>query len=369
MTVAEIIRTQKDNILESWVKDLKERVPEVMDQEKAAIQNSIPELIDALVKALKDGNDGLIYEQTRKHAMQRTDFKAYSLKHVIKEYNLLKEEIFHVVDEYSEIDPGERDTIMFIIDRAIEQAAETFYRIKEGVHVNARTLAESKANDMELQSENREDFINSISHDLNTPLNNIKGAISLLESDLEIEQVSKILEILKGSAYQAELLIRDFLEVNLVSPGKKLPVKKVMVNVLEDLENEINIYKIAHKSRIELRSSHDDITVKLDINLLRRAFNNLLSNAIRHGKRDSIIIVTCSLVDDNLLISVNNKGKLIPDNSLEEIFKRYYKIDSSGEGWGIGLAFVKGVAEAHGGDIKVTSTVEDGTTFILKIPV
>jgi signal transduction histidine kinase len=369
MTVAELIRSRKDEILESWLDKLKVSIPEVNNHDKTAIENSVPDLIDAIVEALETGDVEKISSLSQKHALDRTNFNVYSLKHIIHEYNLLKKIIFQVVDEHSGIDPGERDTIMFVVDEAIERAADTFYRIKQGIQVNARTIAERKADEMELQDENREDFIRSISHDLNTPLNNIKGCINMLEDDLDVDQVGKLLRILKGSTHQAELLIKDFLDVAIVNPNVKLPVNRVLVNIVEDLENEISIFKIAQHKKIELITHENEIVVEVDINLLRRAFNNLINNAIRHGDHQSDIIVSCNREDGFLIISVHNKGKTIPANLMDVIFKRYYKINDSGAGWGIGLAFVKEVAEAHGGNVKVESKDDDGTTFRLKIPI
>jgi signal transduction histidine kinase len=369
MTIAEIIDARKDEILETWLEKLKVNIPEVNNHDRSAVENSVPNLIVAIINVLETGDVQKVSEHSHKHALERADFKVYTLKHIIKEYNLLKKEIFHVIDQHSGINPGERDSIMFVVDEAIEEAAETFYRIKQGVQINARNLAEQKANEMELQDENREDFISSISHDLNTPLNNIKGCINLLENDLEVDQVNKLLRILKGSTYQAELLIRDFLDVNMVNPDAKLPVKRELVNIVEELENEVTIFKIAQGVNIELILKENEIFVEVDINLLRRALNNLINNAVRHGDRLSDIKVLCRLEDNLLVISVHNKGRIIPSNVLEAIFNRYYKINDSGAGWGIGLAFVKEVAEAHGGEVNVESIENDGTTFQLKIPV
>jgi signal transduction histidine kinase len=369
MTVAEVIRSRKDEILENWLEKLESSIPEVNNHDKSAVENSVPDLIDAIVDALETGDVEKISSHSQKHALDRTNFQVYSLKHIIHEYNLLKKVIFHAVDDHSGIGPGERDTIMFVVDEAIERAADTFYRIKQGIQVNARTIAEKKADEMELQDENREDFIRSISHDLNTPLNNIKGCINMLEDDPEVDQVSKLLRILKGSTHQAELLIKDFLDVAVVNPNAKLPVNRVVVNIVEDLENEISIFKIAQGRNIELITHENEIIVEVDINLLRRAFNNLISNAIRHGDRHSDIKVSCIREDDLVVVSVHNMGKTIPANVLDAIFQRYYKINDSGAGWGIGLAFVKEVAVAHGGDVQVESNETDGTTFRMNIPV
>jgi signal transduction histidine kinase len=369
MKISGIISENKDRIVSQWLERVRLEIPEVAGYEKPLIENSIPDLIDAIIRALVRDGSGNIPSYSRQHAIQRSHLKSYSLKQIIREYNLLKREIFNVVEEYLEISPPNRDSILFTVDHAIEQAAETYFRIREEVHINARNAAEKKADDLELQDENREDFIHSITHDLNTPLNNIKGCINLLEDNLEIEQVNRILLILKGSAHQAEILIRDLLDATTITSNTKLPVHKVKTNILDELEREILFFRTAHERNIEFSSNTDKIDTELDIDLIIRAFHNLLGNAIRHGSRSSLITVSCNIENNLLILSVHNFGKEIPADALNAIFGRYYKIDQVGSGWGIGLAFVREVARAHGGEVTARSNSEEGNLFELKIPV
>jgi signal transduction histidine kinase len=368
MKIADVVRENKDRIIKGWLEKVVKEIPEVAGYDHSIIENSVPELIDEIIAALKEHDIGYVPDHSRKHALQRSQLKVYSLEQIIREYNLLKKEIFHVTDEYDGIDRVERDAIMFTIDNAIEQAAETYFRIREEAHINARSIAEKKADDLELLDENREDFIQSITHDLNTPLSNIKGCINMLEDELEFDQVSRILRILKGSTHQAELIIKDFLDVATITPSAKLPLQKAKTNLLDQLKKEINIFKIAHARNIELQSSQEVIIAEVDSNLLMRAFNNLLSNAVRHGDGSSTITVTCNLKNNSLRITVHNFGRQIPPDALDAIFGRYYKIDEAGSGWGIGLAFVKEVAEAHGGKVSAKSNPGEGNIFELKIP-
>lgn len=369
MRAADIIFLKKDEILNKWMKTLIDSMPEVKNHDKTAIQNSVPDLLDAIVEVLISDNDGNIIVHSQKHALDRTSFDVFSLKHIIQEYNFLKKEIFRETDKYSEVDPGERDKIMFAFDQAIEEAAETFYRVRQGVQVNARKIAERKADKLELRDENREEFIHSISHDLNNPLNAIMGSINLLEHDQEAEKVNKILNVLKTSSSQAESLIKEILDVSGISEKEKLPVNKELVNLLNDLEGEIEVFKVLHRNHIDLHSNRDEINVEVDLNLIRRAFDNLMSNAVKHGGYSVPITVNCNLEGDKLELSVHNGGQTIPNEVLDKIFDRYYKINKSGKGWGIGLSFVKEVAAAHHGDVTVRSNEKEGTTFELIIPV
>ena len=367
MTIAEVIRTNKDLILKRWKKRLPVILPAVKHHDKSAIENSVPEWIDGLVAMLENYDDREIISRSHEHALDRSRYQIYSLKHIIKEYNLLKQQIFQVTDENDGVDAGDRDVIMYAVDQAVEEAAETFYRIKQGVQVDARSVAEQKADAMELQDDNREQFIRSITHDLNNPLTNIKSCIALLEKDPGVAEVAKILKILNTCTEQAESLIKDFLDVSEVNPKKKLPVRKEVVKIKNELENEIAVYKLAYRNQIDIQCSDSDLEVRLDIGLFRRAFNNLMNNAIKHGAAAPIKI-RCSAENDMLAISVINQGRTITPAEMEHIFDRYYKIESGSRGWGIGLAFVKEVARAHNGQVDVESEDGKGTEFTFRIP-
>ncbi|NHE57625.1 sensor histidine kinase [Cyclobacterium plantarum] len=368
MTISEAIRRHKDLILKRWKERLYEEIPEVKRHDKAAIENSVPDWLEALIDLLESTDNKEIVFNSQEHALDRSRFQIYSLKHIIREYNLLKHEIFNVTDGYDGVHPRDRNLIMYAIDLSIEEAAEAFYRIKQGVQVNARSVAEQKADAMQLQDDNREQFIRSITHDLNNPLINIKGCISLLEEGPDVNETAKILKMLKTCTEQAESLIKNFLDVSEVNPTEKLPVRKELVKIMEEIENEVAVYKLAYRNRIDIQCANSDLEAALDIGLFRRAFNNLMNNAIKHGA-NAPIEVHCSAKNDELAISVINQGRTIPAAEMEHIFNRYYKIEDGSRGWGIGLAFVKEVAHAHGGEVKVKSNEEEGTRFIFRIPI
>ncbi len=369
MTLAEYLHSKKDTILNNWLETIQEKIPEVKKHDETAIENSVPELLDAMVDKLVMDDESGISEHSQKHALDRSRYQIYSLKHIIQEYHLLRIEIFRQADDFEGLDIEGRDVIMYTVDQAIEMAAETFYRIKQGVQVDARQIAERKADELELKDEYREEFIHSISHDLNNPLSNIKGCISLLEGDVNVEDVGKILSILRTSADQADALVRGFLDVHTVSSAQKLPVKRVLVDIVEDLANEIKVYEVAQKRKIELKCEHEKLEVEVDVSLIRRAFNNLMSNALKHGDEKAKISIACNLESNLLKIMVHNHGGEIPEKVMQTIFNRYYQLNEKGRGWGIGLSFVKEVVEAHGGEVTVESHENDGTTFAMCLPV
>ncbi len=368
MSTVQILKSNKGKILKNWLQKVQEEMPVILKHDKAAIENSVPDLLDAIILQIKSDSIEKIQSSSRLHGAQRTSFDNYSLRHVIREYNILKSEILHLLDIDQVIDPKDRDDIMLMVDHAIEEAAETFFLVKQGVHIEAREAAETKADELEIEDDNREEFIQSITHDLNNPLNNIKGCISLLEMGMEISKTHKILSILKTSAQQAEFLIKDFLDVGKVNLSEKFPLQTSSFNINEELENQIEVYRISHSKDVEFTPGEEDIYVSIDLALLRRSVGNLLNNALKHGDSKSKITVSCYLENGKVNISIQNTGKIIPEENIKNIFNRYYQGDGGSKGWGIGLAFVKEVMQAHGGEAVVESNKENGTTFKLIFP-
>src|SRR5690606_15927922 len=175
MNTSDILREKKGLILENWLKKVNEEIPLVRNYNKTAIEDSIPELIDSLIEILNTGDADGIKSQSIKHGWQRTKNTSYSMKHVIKEYNLLRTVLFSVIDNLAEKIPhADRNIIINGVDYAIENAAEAFYKTQQEVQVNGRNIAEIKSKKLKIEDKNREEFIQSIMHDLSSPLNNIK---------------------------------------------------------------------------------------------------------------------------------------------------------------------------------------------------
>jgi len=106
--------------------------------------------------------------------------------------------------------------------------------------------------------------------------------------------------------------------------------------------------------------------------LLEQALVNLLDNAITYSNPDSRVWVHVRQEDAMLIIDVRDQGVGIPYDHLDRIFERFYRVDKARSrergGTGLGLAIVKHIAQVHGGQVSVTSTVGHGSTFTLRIP-
>ncbi|WP_288381103.1 sensor histidine kinase KdpD, partial [uncultured Massilia sp.] len=103
---------------------------------------------------------------------------------------------------------------------------------------------------------------------------------------------------------------------------------------------------------------------------IRRVAENLVNNAIKYGAPDAPVRVTVSTTPERVQLMVHNAGDPIAPEDSESIFQLYRRAGSRGpgSGWGVGLPYVRRVAEAHGGSVLMSSSIDDGTTFVIDIP-
>ena len=154
------------------------------------------------------------------------------------------------------------------------------------------------------------------------------------------------------------------------SGGLPLELKVVELdNVLFDVYRQMSL--VQRKIKVEL-TAVDQVVVLGDSDRLRQLLQNLIGNAIKYTP-DGKISISLSKENDWAIIEVIDTGLGIPAEDLPHIFDRFYRVDKARSraqgGSGLGLSIAKWVTEAHGGEIKVTSQVGEGTTFTIRLPI
>jgi len=166
-------------------------------------------------------------------------------------------------------------------------------------------------------------------------------------------------------------LISSYLDVLRLDAGAKavsrdnIEVESVVRQVFDILQ------PLAAAAGMQLRFEGSEVgTVTGDSPLISGAILNLVSNAIKYGQVGGDIEVRCLRSNNEVIISVHNEGKPIPAEDIERLFDPFYRAsntEKSRPGWGLGLAFVKRIAEKHGGSVRAESQ-ESGTLFEIRLP-
>lgn len=215
------------------------------------------------------------------------------------------------------------------------------------------------------------------SHQLRTPLTVTRGNLEML-LDNSFGKVNKkqreLLSDSQESVIRLILMVNDMLDITKIEKGdKKLALESF--NILEPIETTVSRfenYTDQYKYTIHITKPEKDIVVTGDKSLLIQVFQNLIDNALRYGKDDREITITCSTKNNKAVISIADNGIGIPSKEQAVIFQRFYRasnaVRSTSGGSGLGLFIVKSFIEQMNGTVLLSSAEGVGTTFTITLP-
>src|SRR5690606_27536208 len=229
----------------------------------------------------------------------------------------------------------------------------------------------------------RRDFVANISHEIRTPLQMLQGYSEALIDDIVVspEERQELVQVIHDESVRMGRLVNDFLDVARMEAGH-INMKYQIVDVSHILLRVFRKFFVYAKERgieLEYIPSEESLVLQhADEGRLQQVFTNLIDNALRHtdtGKRVMILPSVVSLNYDSFVqLKFKDEGQGIPAEDLPYIFERFYKADKarkrgSRSGTGLGLAIVKNIIDQHEGKIAVESTVGQGTTFTILLPI
>lgn len=223
----------------------------------------------------------------------------------------------------------------------------------------------------------RQEWIANITHDLKTPLSPVKGYAELLTDNLvsNSDIVQEYGKIILKNVNHAEKLINDLKLTYQLESGviPYHPTEIPFVRYLRELVIDIvNDPAFCNRS-IEFESNREEIRICVDRDLFRRAMGNLIVNALTHNPPETTVTVLVNLnQSDKVTVLVFDNGTGISDEEQKQLFERYYRGTNTSEkpeGSGLGLAIAKQIITLHGGDISVNSKPDQGTEFMISLPV
>jgi len=221
----------------------------------------------------------------------------------------------------------------------------------------------------------RRDFVANISHELKTPI----GALSLLSEAVlgaldDPDAIKKFATRMQSEAKRLTDLVQEIIQLSRVQDSD--PLKIAQEFGINDLIKEaIDQCKTTSDARQILVnfSEGQDCIVKGDREQLIMAIHNLIENAINYSPEGTNVSITSKLQDFIIEISVTDQGIGIPESEVERIFERFYRVDPARSrqtgGTGLGLSIVKHIVAKHGGEIKVWSAENVGSTFSIRLPI
>ncbi|VBB06412.1 Hypothetical protein LUCI_1643 [Lucifera butyrica] len=235
------------------------------------------------------------------------------------------------------------------------------------------TMAESLAH----VEQNRRDFLANVSHELKTPVATIQALSETILDGMATrpEQQQRYLSTIVNESKRIDRLIHDLLDLSQLEAGElSIAVEKLDLTDFLAAEKEKYVHLLENKHLVwNLMISSKLPTVLADRYRLSQVMSNLISNAIRHAPENSPITVKAQSNGAYVSIAVIDKGPGIPPAALPYIWERFYRVDKSRArndgGTGLGLSITKKLMQAMHGDISVESKLNEGTAFILTLPI
>ena len=228
---------------------------------------------------------------------------------------------------------------------------------------------------MKVVDESRQEFVSNVSHELKTPLTSMKVLADSLngQDNVPVELYREFMEDISNEIDRESQIIDDLLSmVRLENKEQTLNISQVSINEMMELLFK-RLRPIAKKRNIELLfESFRPVTADIDEVKLNLAVTNLVENAIKYNQDSGWVKVSLNADHKFFYIKVTDNGCGIPEDAVEHIFERFYRVDKARSretgGTGLGLSITKTIVQLHHGAIKVHSKLQEGTTFVVRIP-
>ncbi len=226
---------------------------------------------------------------------------------------------------------------------------------------------------LESIAEIKDKFMRGVSHDLKNPLGIIIGAVETLrESPLTEEQV-QLVDIIERKAGFMLAIISDLLDIARIEAGYAPNRAPISLHLLVQ-EALVGFDLLAERKQINLlvQLPANDTEVNVERHALCRVIANLVANALKYTAEGGTVALEASTEDDHLSIIVRDNGFGIPEEALPHLFEKFYRVPQPNhaeeEGTGLGLAIAKAIVEQHDGTINVETTLGEGSTFSVRLP-
>lgn len=406
--VASCLRQNFESIMREWSRRARREIPAAAAQSEEDLRNTLPEILAKLIEGISttsamNGREKYTEETIallREHGSRRARKAEYTLDQVIAEHRLLREVVLNVLEKDQPLARSDHAKVLEVFDHALVQAATEFTdllgfdraRVHKEIEAQTRDLKvkldsareetkelqkqrdESRHEIGSLQEERelREKFVSTLTHDLRTPLTSAKAAADLISRQSDNAALCRDLaKRIKNDIDRSDRMVRDLLDANRIRAGEKIPIKVARCELRGVVKETLEELKTLHGDRFVLRGENS-VEGVWDCGAIRRMIENLCGNAIKYGCPRSPVTVSLNQDSRQVEIAIHNEGEPISredQTSLFRQFRRAHAAQASGKkGWGIGLTLVRGVAESHGGNVKVKSAAGKGTTFMVTLP-
>jgi signal transduction histidine kinase len=341
----------RDEVIAEWAAQVRRLVKGADRMAHPILINTLPAFHDNIAESLTPGyprsNATSNTTIASDHGSERARMTQYGPGEVIHEYQLFREALALVAARDGLLlDQAEWRIVNASIDAAVRQAVRNFSAMHD--EFRGRVAA-------------------TLSHDMRTPLAIILGSAHLLQASPDPQTVARVVHKIIENGRRLAQMIQEQLD----ALGSHHPARLALTLSHFDMaELAAEVCEQANDVRPgRCMFIGDPVHGYWCRDSMRRALENLVNNAIKYGDGQTIRI-KLDETHGRTIVSVHNSGNPIPPQRWSHIFEYLRREDETDQpGWGIGLPFVRSVAEGHGGSVTVDSSAATGTTFTIDIPV
>lgn len=344
-----LLMSKKDEVLADWLAQVRQQIPYACSIPLPALLNTLPEFYEHLaLNVLGDAGDYDHAIIAAEHGGQRARVTRFNAGSIVHEFQLFRSAL---------VDTWHRAGMTMTLDEV--------GRLNHAIDV---ALRESLTGFSVSQVQIREQFFCALTHDLRTPLAAATSAVSLIHKTNDPARVRHMAEIAMRQHARLATMITDLLDMMVLNAGPSM--LDVSDTALYELAAEA-VAVVALSSGRDIRLRGEPVSGQWHAVAIRRAIENLLNNAVKYSHRATPIDISIEARDGYAFVAVVNTGPPIPEDQTEAIFQLFRRsradIGRGIAGWGIGLPYVRTVAEQHGGSVTVESNASH-TTFLLALP-
>jgi two-component system phosphate regulon sensor histidine kinase PhoR len=220
------------------------------------------------------------------------------------------------------------------------------------------------------------DFINNLTHEFKTPLTNIALATSMISKSENVEKnekLSQYSDVLKAEHQRLKEKVDVLLKTTLSETGQPLNMEYFNAeDVIKSVTGAFIMQLKVNNGELTITASGENFTLTGNVEMFRAAIGNLIDNAIRYNSGSPQIKIELGSDKEKIRIRITDNGIGIKKEHLSRIFDKYYRVPTGNilenKGFGLGLYYVKNTIEQMNGKIRVSSRINEGTTFTLEFP-
>jgi len=345
----------RETVLHSWERQVRATLASAGKLSHPVLIDTMPVLYERLCSVLspayfeRDGVD--VASIGAEHGVERATLSDFDAEGILAEFQLFRSVLFDVLDAHGVLlTAPERRTLHLTIDSAIRESVRSFVAVADSL---------------------RERFAGALAHDLRQPASNmVMGANLILRLNPSPEIAQWANRIVKNGE-RMDTMLKELLDALAIQSGDRLSL------TLKQFDMMALARSVTERAReyqgADVRLDGNSVTGWWSDAALERALENLLNNARKYGDADKPIEVNVSDSNGRAIVSVRNQGKPIPPGELDAIFQQFVRSSDAGASttasWGLGLPYVRSMAQSHGGSMVVYSDADAGTTFVIDIPV